>query len=55
MSKQTWIAILNILIAVAGVALVFYGLWNVYRPAAFVVGGVLLILATISRERRLQQ
>lgn len=35
----------------AGAALIAYGAWQVYRPAGYIVGGVLLIAGVILQAR----
>lgn len=40
-------AVLSDLCALSGAGLMSYGAWLVYRPAGFIVGGVLLLLAGV--------
>jgi hypothetical protein len=41
----------NDALALAGAILVSYGAWLVYRPAGFIVGGALLLAASIYGAR----
>lgn len=43
MRLQAAVVVVRDLIGIAGAGLVAYGAWEIYRPAGFIVGGVLLI------------
>jgi uncharacterized membrane protein YqjE len=49
--KWKHLTLINAIVALTGVVLVVYGVWSIYRPAAFIAGGLMLVLATISHER----
>ena len=44
-------AMLSLVFAVAGATLIAYGVYEVYRPAGFVTGGIMCWVLQWSRER----
>ena len=53
-SKEHWLTVGQHVLAGVGVAAFVYGCWLIYRPAGFLVGGLLLLVISLlwDRERR---
>lgn len=52
MNASTKRSVATDLIAITGVGLAGYGLWQVYPPAAWIASGVLLVVVAVAVARK---